>query len=73
MTTTEILSLEELTRYLKVSKQVVYKLVQRGKIPSFKLGKRLRFRKSKIDAWIDKREQERSKKARKRNSFHASH
>lgn len=59
MTTTEILSLEELSRYLKVSKQVIYKLVQRGKIPSFKLGRRLRFRKSKIDAWIDKHEQER--------------
>lgn len=71
MTTTEILSLEEMSRYLKVSKQVIYKLVQRGKIPSFKLGRRLRFRKSKVDSWIDKGEQERSKKARKRNSSHA--
>ncbi len=71
--TTDILSLKELCSYLKVSKQVAYKLVQRGKIPSFKLGRQLRFRKSKVDAWIDKGERERSQKAKKRNNSHARH
>lgn len=60
--TTEILTLPELSVYLRVSKQTAYKLVQRGRIPSFKLGRQLRFRKAMIDAWIEKNEQARAQR-----------
>lgn len=65
---TEILSLQDLCDYLKVSKPVAYKLVQRGKIPSFKIGRRLRFRKSKVDAWIESGERQRILKVKQRKS-----
>lgn len=58
--TSDILSLDELCIYLKLSKQAAYKLVQRKRIPSFKVGRQLRFRKSKLDDWIEKEEQKRS-------------
>jgi excisionase family DNA binding protein len=48
----EILSLNELSEYLKIPKSTLYKLSEANQIPSFKVGKQLRFRKSAIDRWI---------------------
>ncbi|MCX5696590.1 MAG: helix-turn-helix domain-containing protein, partial [Candidatus Omnitrophica bacterium] len=45
-------SLNEVVAYLKIPKSTLYKLSQKGKIPSVKIGKQLRFRKSSIDAWL---------------------
>lgn len=49
----EILTLEEVARYLKLKPQTVYKWAQEDQIPGTKLGKEWRFRKSIIDEWID--------------------
>ena len=49
----EILTVEEVARYLKMHPQTVYKWAQEGQIPGTKLGKEWRFRKSIIDEWID--------------------
>jgi excisionase family DNA binding protein len=49
----EIVTLEELAKYLKLQPQTVYKWAQEGQIPGAKLGKEWRFRKSIIDEWVD--------------------
>lgn len=53
MANDEIMTLEEVARYLKVKPQTVYKWAQEGQIPGTKLGKEWRFRKSILDEWID--------------------
>jgi len=57
----EILSLNELSEYLKIPKSTLYKLSEANQIPSFKVGKQLRFRKSAIDRWIMTREKKKRK------------
>ncbi len=49
----EIMTLEEVARYLKLKPQTVYKWAQEGQIPGAKLGKEWRFRRSILDEWID--------------------
>ncbi len=48
----EIFTLEEVAVYLKAGKKTVYRLVQQGEIPGFKLGGTWRFRRSELDRWI---------------------
>lgn len=49
----EIMTLEEVAKYLKLKPQTVYKWAQEEQIPGAKLGKEWRFRKSILDEWID--------------------
>ncbi len=49
-------TLSEVTKYLKIPKSTIYKLSQKGKIPSVKIGKQLRFRKSSLDKWLTEKE-----------------
>jgi excisionase family DNA binding protein len=49
----EILTLEEVARYLRLKPQTIYKWAQEKRIPAAKLGKEWRFRKSIIDRWLD--------------------
>jgi excisionase family DNA binding protein len=49
----EIMTLEEVARYLKLKPQTVYKWAQEGQIPATKLGKEWRFRRRILDEWID--------------------
>jgi excisionase family DNA binding protein len=53
MATDEIMTLEEVARYLKLKPQTVYKWAQEGQIPGAKLGKEWRFRRGILDEWID--------------------
>ncbi len=57
--TDEILTLEEARKYLKVSRSKLYQLAQKNKIPVSKIGRTWRFKKSKIDSWLDKQEGDR--------------
>ena len=50
-----ILTIDELSAYLKIPKSTLYKLVREGKIPSQKVGRHWRFRKVAIDLWLDER------------------
>ena len=50
---TDVLTIEELSQYLKISKSTLYKLVREGKIPSQKVGRHWRFRKTAIDRWLE--------------------
>ena len=47
-----ILTINELSSYLKISKSTLYKLAQKGKIPGQKVGKHWRFRRDIIDQWL---------------------
>lgn len=53
--TDEVMTIEELAAYLKLSKSTLYKLAQEGKVPGQKVGRHWRFRKHAIDRWLDQR------------------
>ena len=48
----DVLTIDELSAYLKISKSTLYKIVREGKIPSQKIGRHWRFRKGAIDRWL---------------------
>lgn len=52
----KIFSIDEVAAYLKIPKSTIYKLSERGKIPSIKIGKQLRFRQSSLDKWFSEQE-----------------
>lgn len=49
----EILTVEEVARYLRMSKLTVYRLLQEGKIPSFKVGKQWRLKKQDLHTYLE--------------------
>jgi excisionase family DNA binding protein len=49
----DILTIDELSGYLKVPKSTLYKLVREGKVPCQKVGRHWRFRKEAIDSWLE--------------------
>lgn len=57
----EILTLEDVADYLKVTPRTIYRLAREGKLPAFKLGGVWRFRRSELQSWIDKELDHRSR------------
>lgn len=51
----DILTISDVAEFFKVADKTVYALAQRGELPGFKVGGQWRFRRTAIDAWIDKR------------------
>lgn len=51
----DILTLEEVAAYLRVSERTVYEWAQKGEIPCGKLGTSWRFKRDEIGAWVDSR------------------
>ena len=51
----EILTIEEVAKYLRVSERTVYDWAQKGEIPSGKIGTVWRFKKSEIEHWVNER------------------
>ena len=50
----ELLTLKELSKYLKISKPTIYKMVEQGKIPALKIANQWRFKRGDIDSWLEK-------------------
>lgn len=48
----DILTIDDLSVYLKISKSTLYKLVREGKIPCQKVGRHWRFHKEAVDGWL---------------------
>jgi len=48
----DIMGIEELSAYLKVSTGVLYKLAREGRLPCHKVGRQWRFRREEIDRWM---------------------
>ncbi len=53
--TGDIMTIQELSEYLKVSKSTLYKLAQEGSLPGQKVGKHWRFHRDVIDRWLASR------------------
>jgi excisionase family DNA binding protein len=51
-----LMTIEELASYLRVTRRTIYDWLKHNKIPAVKLIGQWRFRKEKIDAWIQKQE-----------------
>ena len=49
-----LLSADQVARYLKVDKFTVYRLVSQKKIPAFKVGNQWRFKKRMMEDWLMK-------------------
>jgi len=46
------LSVEEIADHLKISKETVYRWLEKGKIPAHRVGKQWRFKPSEVDEWV---------------------
>ncbi len=51
----DILTIEEVAKYLRVSERTVYDWAQKGEVPSGKIGTVWRFKKSEIEKWVNDR------------------
>ena len=53
MTITEPwLSVEQIAAHLGISKETVYRWLEKGKIPAHRVGKQWRFKPSEVDEWV---------------------
>ena len=50
------MTVKNVADYLQLSKDQIYRLAQQGKIPASKVGRGWRFRKEKIDQWVEDQE-----------------
>jgi excisionase family DNA binding protein len=51
----EVMNIRQASQYLGVSPDTLYKYVNEQTIPAFKLGNRWRFKKSKLDQWMEEK------------------
>lgn len=51
----DVMTIEELAVYLKLSKSSLYQFARAGKVPGVKIGEQWRFQKSAIDEWMRSR------------------
>ena len=49
---TELMTVEEVADYLRVTEKTIYRLLKQGKIPAVKVGRQWRFEKARIDEWL---------------------
>ncbi|MCK4340139.1 MAG: helix-turn-helix domain-containing protein [Phycisphaerae bacterium] len=55
-----VMTIEELAKYLKIPKSTLYKLAQEGKVPGQKVGRHWRFHREAVDKWLTERPDKRS-------------
>ena len=48
----EVMTAEQLAKYLQLDEQTVYRKARAGEIPAVHIGKALRFKKDVIDGWL---------------------
>jgi excisionase family DNA binding protein len=53
MTDTSIWTVEEVAAYFKVNPRTIYRMVQRGEIPAFRVGNQWRFKKEAVENWTE--------------------
>ena len=49
----ELLTIDEVAQYLRGKRRTIYEWVKKGKIPAIKTVGQWRFKKDRIDAWLD--------------------
>ena len=57
MVISNLMTIEDLADYLKVTRRTIYDWLKHNKIPALKLVGQWRFKKDKIDAWLDNQSQ----------------
>ena len=62
----EVMNIRQASQYLGVSPDTLYKYVNEQKIPAFKLGNRWRFKKSKLDQWMEEKSTQMEVKSKKK-------
>ena len=62
----EVMNIRQASQYLGVSPDTLYKYVNEQKIPAFKLGNRWRFKKSKLDQWMEEKSMETETRGKKK-------
>lgn len=50
------MTVQDVAKYLQLSMDMIYKMAQQGKIPASKVGTAWRFKKEKIDRWMEENE-----------------
>ena len=50
----EVMDIRQASDYLGISPDTLYKYASEGFVPAFKLGNRWRFKRSRLDEWIDR-------------------
>ena len=50
----EVMDIRQASDYLGISPDTLYKYASEGFIPAFKLGNRWRFKRSRMDEWMDR-------------------
>jgi excisionase family DNA binding protein len=48
----EILTISEVSEYLKVTERTLYRLAHEGRLPAFRVGGAWRFRRADLERWI---------------------
>jgi excisionase family DNA binding protein len=52
MSTEPWYSVEEIAKHLGVSKETIYRWLEKGKIPAHRVGKLWKFKTSEVDEWV---------------------
>jgi len=50
----EVMDIRQASDYLGISPDTLYKYASEGFVPAFKLGNRWRFKRSRLDQWMDR-------------------
>ena len=50
----EVMDIRQASDYLGISPDTLYKYASEGTVPAFKLGNRWRFKRSRLDEWMDR-------------------
>lgn len=56
----QVMTVKEIAEYLDVHPMTIYKYVQGGKIPAFKIGASWRIRRDSIKKWIEESEKKKN-------------
>lgn len=48
-----LMTMQEVAEYLQCSVSTVRRWVGRGKVPHYRMGKMIRFRRAELDRWLD--------------------
>jgi len=62
----EVMNIRQASQYLGVSPDTLYKYVGEQKIPAFKLGNRWRFKKSRLDQWMEEKSSQMEAKGKRK-------
>lgn len=62
----EVMNIRQASQYLGVSADTLYKYVYEERIPAFKLGNRWKFKKTILDAWMERKSTQGEGRGRKK-------